>query len=90
MRGSEKQIKWAEDIKANYIKTNFTDSIELWDCDGGEDMVAKIRGQQAEFEAAIAPYADSAKFWIDRVASASPKMLLHEIRNYPDTLVRYL
>ena len=88
MKGTEKQIKWAEAIKANYIQHNFTDSIELWE--GEEEMVAKIRGEQVEFEAAIAPYADSAKFWIDRVASASPKMLLHEIRNYPDTLVRYL
>ena len=90
MRGSEKQIQWAEDIKANYIKANFTDSIELWDCDGGEDMVAKIRGQQAEFEAAIAPYADSAKFWIDSVRGTTPKMMLLQIRNYPDTLARYL
>lgn len=88
MRGTEKQVKWAEDIKANYIKHNFTDALDVWD--GDDEMVAKLRGQQAEFETAIAPYADNAKFWIDRAASASPKMLLHEIRNYPDTLARYL
>lgn len=89
MKGTEKQIKWAEDIKANFIQHNFTDSIELWDGES-EEMVSKIRAQQAEFEAAIAPYADNAKFWIERVASASPRMLLHEIRNYADTLTRYL
>jgi hypothetical protein len=89
MKGSEKQVRWAEDIKASFIQHNFTDSIEMWDGES-EEMVSKIRAQQAEFEGAIAPYADNAKFWIDRVSSASPKMLIHEVRNYPDTLTRYL
>jgi hypothetical protein len=94
MKGTERQIKWAEDIKANieqYWTELETQYREQWDDPEGADEV------RAEFNAvmqATAPYQDSAAWWIEEGKNLGRRdgvrFVMHRINTYPDTLTRYL
>lgn len=83
LQGSEKQVKWAEDIRSKFLKgiekniANLEEDIEDFDMEEDKEKLQFIKKLQEEIKKE-----ESATFFIDNRQSPSPEWLLDKV--FPD------